>query len=504
MNYKYLELLKCIIKENKSGIIIAEEEDSIDEFLIVNAVIGHSRTSKEDERLGQILYSLNLIDKNVYDNIPKILERAKSRGEKLGKGLVNEGLLDPRKLLVALKYQTKKLATLYIHKENVKFDFIEENPKIPEDTFLRIPLPEILTEAIEKFIVDDKVKRELQGVVVQKEDPSEFRELLSTTDKKLLNKTKKGINTAELINDDLLESTVYKSLFKLRILDFIEVRDKEYFKKQSKKKQKNIDRVKDYTEEIKAEDYNNVIQKQQSKHEQPSKEKDNSNKIMSEEFSEEIEKFFEYADKKQYSKIITERSISGRKKQYIKLTKKFHPDKLPKGADRETKNKVEMIFDAINKAYNYELDDEYKKDYDNLDNENLLKKSLLRAKILFKKEEYKAVIRVLDHIKKSGSSRTEVLYVLALAQLKVPEYKKEAEENLLTIIKEEPWNKKAYYHLILLYENEGLRKRALTYLNRALRAFPDDEKIKKLEDMINQKNKKGLLNSLFSKSDKKN
>ena len=94
---------------------------------------------------------------------------------------------------------------------------------------------------------------------------------------------------------------------------------------------------------------------------------------------------------------------------------------------------------------------------------------------------------VINYVK---TDNYEAYFVLALVQSKLERYKKAAEENFLKAISLNKWYAETYFYLAKLYEDEGLRSRAINILEKALQRFPNDEKIKSLYNKLTKPSKK--------------
>ncbi len=457
MNLELINLIKKILKENLSGVLIGEKSGIRRELFVENEVVVFSKSTAEQEHLGNILYSLNIIDDEQYKSLHYYIEKARLSGEKLGKKLVQEGIINASQLFTALKYQLKKVSLAMIYEEDLKYSFLKRKVKIPPDSRLNIPLVEVLLEAVEYGDINNKVKSIFDGQIRKLEGKNRFEFLLSVKERKLLDFLKESKELEEITNK--FGNNIFRLLFKLYTFDFI-----------------------------------SVIGEKGEKREE--KDEDISKVELSEEFLEEMENIYLLAENKEYSKILP-KDPKERKKKFLELVKKFHPDRLPTGTPPEIKEKAEIVFDAINKA-NDIIPEPEEEEEKKVDQEKLVRQTIMRAKILFKQQAYQQAISLLESVIRYANTKNyEAYFVLALGQSKIDQYKKAAEENFLKAISLNQWSSDPYYYLAKLYEEEGLKSRAVSVLEKAIHKFPNDEKINNLYKKLTS-SAKGLF-SFFKK-----
>jgi len=177
------------------------------------------------------------------------------------------------------------------------------------------------------------------------------------------------------------------------------------------------------------------------------------------------------------------------KKNYYHLAKKYHPDRHFTSADPDTKTKLTTIFDALTKAYETLKDDTLRQKYyqslaapkhskgieDSSDAEEQFKRGVTE----YKKKNYWDAIEKFNEAIKLKPDIPQYLSYLSLAYSKVPAKLKEAEEILLQAIKLEPFNADLYTNLGLIYIKGGLKKKAITSFQKALKIDPGHHKAKK-------------------------
>ncbi len=429
MNIEYVAILREIVEKGKTGIIQAIRDDKKREIYFEKGVITYCKTSIENEKLINIISSLNYLDKTEAEIIRNDLIEKKTDNIKIGQKLVSDKIITPSQLYTALKYQAKIIALNIFKDKHLKIK-LSENKQIKKiQNKLNISPVEILLQIYEYSVLDKKNRDLIKGKITNKKTPNSImKTLLTEKEKTIFNNIKKGDDTNDIIKKDSLSERI---LFKLYILGLIEI---DRNKKESSTKEEGI----------------------------------------SNDFLDEIKEYYELAVNKNYSTILKGKG-EVRKRNYLKLVKKFHPDRLPPGTKKEIKEMVEIIFDAVNKAFANRDMIETKKEEETISDEELAIQTYRRAFYLFNNQKYSEVIRLIKNVLSYNKLNAKTRLLLAKAEAKIDTYKKDAEKDLLNLIQQEPWMKEAYHQLLLLYEEENLTTRAVPVIKKALQYFPNDE-----------------------------
>ena len=446
MNIEYISLLRKIIEENKTGTIQAEKQSVKRVLYVEKGVLTFCETTKEEEKLLNILYSLNIIDKEKYNGLKSAIKNIKKSNLKTGQKLVNDKVISPSQLYAALRYQAKKIALNISKNSSLKISFSEKKANVSYPNKLKISLIEILLEINEFAIITDEIKLSLLGKITKHyPKKSVFESLISEKEKRFLTTIEDGNDSSELLK----KTETTKTLLKLYILGFISIENTDKEKKKLNKQK------------------------------------------ISESFLEEIQEYYELSENKNYSTILKGKG-NERKRNYLRLVKKFHPDRLPPDCDKQVKNMVEVIFDAINKAFSLGEIKESDKE-EKVSDEELATQTLSRASYLFKLKKYNEVVRLIKNVLNYSELNNKTILLLAKAEAKIDSYKKDAEKILLELIKKEPWMKEAYYQLLLLYDEENLTTRAKPIVLKALQYFPKDEMFLQFHRKLLKHKKKKLF-----------
>jgi Tfp pilus assembly protein PilF len=89
-------------------------------------------------------------------------------------------------------------------------------------------------------------------------------------------------------------------------------------------------------------------------------------------------------------------------------------------------------------------------------------------------ERYWEVIRILERAvpRADGALKQRGRVLLARAYARTPDWAKQAEELLLTVVQQDPSHVEAHLHLGVIYRHQGLRGRALKSFRRVLELAP--------------------------------
>ncbi|HET8646536.1 MAG TPA: J domain-containing protein, partial [Vicinamibacteria bacterium] len=186
------------------------------------------------------------------------------------------------------------------------------------------------------------------------------------------------------------------------------------------------------------------------------------------------------------------------KEAYFRLAKRFHPDVHHDEALHDLRDKLEAVFIRLGEAYevlrnpriraSYErqmgpaarVDDTASTEPDapREDPKALLRmaeESIRRAARSVAEEKYWEAIQLLETSvpRVEGKLKQFGRILLARAYAKNPNWVKPGEELLLTVIREDPQNVDAHFHLAAIYRAGGLKSRAQAMLRRVLELEPE-------------------------------
>jgi tetratricopeptide (TPR) repeat protein len=186
------------------------------------------------------------------------------------------------------------------------------------------------------------------------------------------------------------------------------------------------------------------------------------------------------------------------KEAYFRMAKRFHPDVHHDEALHDLRHKLEGIFIRLGEAYEVLRNPRIRASYERQlgplpgadptpgetapapDEAALVKaaeESIRRAARKVAEEKYWEAIQLLETsiTRVDGKIKQAGRILLARAYSKNPNWVKPGEELLLQVIREDPQNVDAHYHLGLIYRAGGLRSRAAAMLRRVLELQPDHD-----------------------------
>jgi hypothetical protein len=176
---------------------------------------------------------------------------------------------------------------------------------------------------------------------------------------------------------------------------------------------------------------------------------------------------------------------------YFRLAKRFHPDGQHEANLGGTRDALEAIFRRLGEAYEALRNPRIRAVYER----NLAKAPLppppdasgpltgvfeapeaavARAAESFAADRLWEVIQILEKAvpRAEGPLKQRGRVLLARAYARTPDWSKQAEELLLTVVQQDPSHAEAHLQLGAIYRSQGLRARALKALRRALELEP--------------------------------
>jgi tetratricopeptide (TPR) repeat protein len=466
-NIKNISLVKILVQLNRNGktgtLALSTPSFTKNIYLNMGDVIFAS-SNYADDRLGEMLLKAGKITVEQYD---KSVEVLKSTGKRQGAILVELNYITPKELFWGLKYQVNEIIRSMFLLEDADYEFGEGEFPSHEVIALKMSMGNLIYAGVNKIVNWTRIRNEMPdtgSVLKLSEDPlSLFQEIeLSAEDKKILSLVDGKKTVKEIMDSSLLGS--FEALKILYVLWSIGM----------------IEETAEYEEVLEAEETAAL---------------DEILRPLS-----EVEETMLAKINSLYSQLgvlsknellgVDERADSDTiKKSYYRLAKEYHPDRHLTITDPDTKMKLTTIFDSLTKAYNTlkdaNLRTEYYQSLGSPKKETVPQESI-RAEDQFKRgiTEFKRgnFWGAIDNFKwaiKLEPDNTSYLSYLSLAYSKIPGKLKEAEEVLLQAIKLEPFNADLHANLGLIYSKAGLKKRALSSFQKALKINPAHDKAKK-------------------------
>jgi curved DNA-binding protein CbpA len=434
-------LYRDIFKKKKSGELLVFDRRVKRTLIFSNGFLCAGWSTLPDEKIGQILLKLKLIDSIHLSALHKISEKKMRFGEYL----VSQGLVSRKNLNIALLHQIQRIFLMTFQMEGAQIKFEEKLTALPKEIF-QIFLPPLIAKGIRSFFSPSA-----QRFIQEKDYPFKRDENITfqlEPDEEIIFKEidgKKSVVDIFLVTGKD-RKFVLKTLFLLYCTDSIDFKGEELRKEKEKE---------------------NII-------------------------IEEVEKFYSTLYDKtplklfELDKDFTEDELRER---YFSIIKKFHPDRVRTLSNPELTKKCEEIFMRLTEAYEL-LSSPSSKTEEQL----LLAKDKPTPEMAEKKfseaKEFLAsgliwdAILLLKEAVLINSSNPQYYLYLGKAQAKIPSMRKEAEISLLKSIELEKWNPDAFLELGKLYLSEGMKMRAKSMLEKVLVLEPQNEEARELLNNI--------------------
>lgn len=415
-----------------------------------------------DDRLGEMLLKAGRITVEQYD---KSVEMLRSSSKRLGAILVDLGYLNPHDLAWSVTHQAREIIHSMFHIEDGEYEFREGDLPADEVITLKLSMGNLIHEGVKRLENWTIIRNEMPDMdtaLKLSADPlSLFQDIeLGGEDKNILSL----IDGSKTINQ-IIEASGLGSFEALKILYMLWSTG--------------------IVEQAAA------IQPEHGNGEAP-QEKAAGNAGLNEILQPHPEEEDALLNKvgSMYSKInslsisellgVDENSDSDTiKKNFYRLAKEYHPDRYFSCPDSSIKTKLTAIFDAITKAYNRLSDDRLRREYfrpvvskdkgQEVDLKSLAEAQYRKGIVEFKKGNFWGAAENFKWATKMTPKNSKYWKHLSLTLSNIPGRLKNAEEALLTAIKLEPFNADYYADLGDIYIKAGLKKRAFSTFQSALR-----------------------------------
>jgi tetratricopeptide (TPR) repeat protein len=470
---KDVSLAKLLVLLNRNGktgtLSVSNGSITKNIYLKMGDVIFASSTYADD-RLGEMLLKAGKITIEQYDKSVEIL---KTSGKKQGAILVELGYLTPKEIFWGLKYQVNEIIQSIFLLEDLEYEFREGDIPVQEVIALKMSMGNLIYAGINRITNWTRIRNDMpdtESVLKLTEDPlSLFQEIeLSPQDKKILSLVNSKRTIKEIIDSSWLGS--FEALRILYVLWSIGMIEETSTGREAGKAAKTKGKLEEAAL--------NEILRPLSDEDEPMITKINS--LYSQLGKLRLHELLDVDEKAKNETI---------KKNYYHLAKEYHPDRHLTSADPDTKMKLTRIFDELTKAYNTLIDDKLRaKYYQSLapvkkeparSAGNKAEDQFKQGIKEFKKGNFEGAIHNFTSAIKLKPDAATYLSYLSLAYSKVPDKLKEAEEALQQAIKLEPFNADLHANLGLIYVKAGLKKKALSSFQKALKIDPEHDKARK-------------------------
>lgn len=425
-----------------------------------------TKTNQQAELLGEVLHKLGKISEEAFHNIEEYIEPM----EIIGQVLVKRGLISQQDLLDGLTYQMREVTLNIFPIFNGTFKFQEREELSLEDLDAKIGIPTLIADGIRRMKFDSHLEDWLKKQTVSPSDKGIDLQL-TEEEKGVLGKIKPDSSPSDILKFSGLNPDFYwKSLYLLYCLNVVDLSQAE-----------------------------NVFEATERPAAKPTG-KEQAEQLMDvEEFQHKMEgmNFYEVLD------VTTSASQAEIKKAYFALARKFHPDLFDRDLEAQQKEMIDGVFDQITKAYHTLSDDDKRTEYDKElveeaedDRRGVAKRAEIKfrqAKTLYNQARYEEAMSFLDEAIRLDAHKSSYFLLLAMVETKIPTYTKKAEQHFVKAIKLEPWSPDGYLGLGIMYKNAGLKVKAASQFNKALKVDPGNPgALKELRDLDKPKEKAGF------------
>lgn len=439
------------------------------------------KTNVKSERLGEILFKLQKIQEHTFNNIEEFIQPNQPLGESLKRG----GVIKEGDLREALAFQIRESLLGIFPFFDGELNFQEKEIQPIAEDLPAVDIPFIIDYGLRRMKYDPSLQRFFSGRKVVLKN-IRYAYFLTEEEKALLDR----LATAQFIDRMSIPArfsheNFFRCLYLFYCLDMVEVQaPDESFKKDDyaaeSRKKLELDELEARIEELKE------IKSQLNSR--------------------------NYYELLGVSRVATEEEI---KKAYFNLARKYHPDRFNNTISDH--GLINEVFNAITTAYRTLSEPDKRKKYDQQlaapqqeTVDDLVRKAEIKyrqGRTLYNQGMYEEAIIFLEEAIRLKRARADYYLLLAMAESKLPAFKKKAEEDFLRALEMEPWNAEGYVGLGLLYLGEGLKVRAKKQLQRALEIDPDHHQARAaLEELEKGEKKTGLkailgldLSKLFKK-----
>ncbi|MFQ6082269.1 MAG: DnaJ domain-containing protein [Candidatus Aminicenantia bacterium] len=471
-------LLRDIYRNKKSGIVEFKYKDIEKKLYLKKGYLIFAETNQEEEKFGKILLDSGKISEESYQNIQLYLRKDK----KIGKVLVEKGIISPKDLYEMWIHQMEEIVISMFPYFDAELEFKEEEIELAREISFKISVPFLIVKGIRRMDYSPLIE-ELVGKGIPYLKAKEPIYFLNDFEKELLKVIDGFAPVKELLpRISLSLEDFWKSIFLLYSSGIID------FKEEG-------ERIEEEKEE----------RKEKERGEIPSEKE--RGEIPSEKEIEEVlalERELANLNYYQILRIPASATPEEIKKSYFSLAKLYHPDKFGRNVSPEVIKKAQKVFIQITKAYQALINHQKRQEYDSgeskeegKDLSKLCEMKFRQAKTLYRQGKYKDAIALLEEAIRIKKDKGNYYLLLALAQSKIPQLHKKAEENFSEAIKLEPWNPENYVGLGLLYKSENMIIRASKQFEKALAINQDHPVAKKELELIKGEEKKLTLQDIL-------
>jgi curved DNA-binding protein CbpA len=468
MNHIALSL-RDIYFNKKSGRLVYKREEVLKYFFFQKGTLIQVKTNVPEERLGEVLYKLERINKDAHAAMDEFVEP----NQNIGEVLRSRGVISEQDLSDALTYQMRETTLNVFPFFDADITFQERDDFTAKVDEPKISIPFLIEYGIRRMQPSPALNSFLSREIPFLKRKS-FAYLLTLDEKEILDRIT-GKDSAEGILRTITAPPdfFWKSLYLFYCLDLVDL----------KKGAQKTAAATAQTEPAAAP---------------ASGATGTIADVLA--FHQAIGQKTLY-DLLEVPKTASDDEI---KKAYFLMARRFHPDRFERTAVGQHKAAIDEVFDSITNAYRVLSNKDKRAAYDSSagtgaqeEAQDSTKKADIKfrqGKTLFGMDRFDEAMAFLEEAIRLRRDKADYFLLLAMAEAKIPSYVKKAESDFLTAIRLEPWNPEGYMGLGFLYKNEGLQTKAIRQFEKALEVEPEHVQARhELQELgVGPKKKKGL------------
>jgi tetratricopeptide (TPR) repeat protein len=471
MNHIALSL-RDIYFNKKSGRLVYKREEVLKYFFFQKGTLIQVKTNVPEERLGEVLYKLERINKDAHAAMDEFVEP----NQNIGEVLRSRGVISEQDLSDALTYQMRETTLNVFRFFDADISFQERDDFTAAVDEPKISIPFLIEYGIRRMQPNAALNSFLSREIPFLKRKS-FAYLLTLDEKEILDKiTGKDSSEAILRTMTAPPDFFWKSLYLFYCLDLIDLK---------KGAQKQAPAASPEASGKAAPGPGGGAQ-------------GTITDVLAFHQAKGQKTLYELLE---ISKTASEEDV---KKAYFLMARRFHPDRFDRSVASQHKAQIDEVFDSITNAYRVLSNKEKRAAYDSSapagaqeEVQDAFKRADIKfrqGKTLFGMERYDEAVAFLEESIRLRRDKADYYLLLAMTESKIPNYVKKAETDFLTAIRLEPWNPEGYMGLGFLYKNEGLHTKAIRQFEKALEVEPEHVQARhELEELgVGPKKKKGL------------
>ncbi|MGE5341813.1 MAG: J domain-containing protein [Candidatus Omnitrophota bacterium] len=466
-------IFKKIFKDQSDGELVVAGNNFVKHLFFIKGKLIFASSNLNDERLGDILFKIGKITQIQYAQIEAILD---SSEEHVGRSLLDQNVISEKDLYFALVYRARAIATSTFSMVSGEWNFVQKMPVLSENCNLNIGLAGIIVEGANKIANISYFKNKYFYKASRFFPiPGGVEEFLSPHEVQFYNTFSRfGNLSLEHVMEQMKvpEEIFWKKIilfYLLNVIDFCDV-------VVDKDRDKNIEEITLIYDQLQA------------------------NRM----------------DYYQLLGVKNTAALDEIKRMYFQYARKYHPDRVSSSPDPDIKEKANVVFAEINKAYDTLSSPDKKKEYDIaiyrentqalMGHESAIERARVlyrKSKLLYGQKQYTESLTLVEEAAGLDPTKASYFLLLGLCQMNIPKFRRVAVDNLQKAIDLEPWNVEAYAAMGLLYMSEGQSNRAETFFRKALSINPEHALAKKkLDEITRADDKKKNIFNIFGKSKK--